>query len=484
MRALVLALDLGSSSVRTALFGTDGRRLLPSTASGKYSIAYSAAGGAELLPSVVLREARRCLGRTLRWQAQSAGRSEIVAVAGSGFWHGLMALDLERKPITPIYTWADSRSTEEAAALRQRWEESEIQRRTGCMIRAPYWPAKLRWLRRASPALYARAAYWLSPPAWIFGELFGQDATSHSMASGTGLYHLQLGTWDPQLCRTCHVRPAQLGQIADQLTVRDSSFSALVGLPLFPALGDGAASNLGSGAEGHDRIAINVGTSAAARRILRHPPRSLPPGLFLHRVDRDRLVLGGATSNAGNLREWLRRELRLPADHDELDRVAATRDHLTVLPFLVRERAPTWPENLHGSIVGLTPATSAAEILRAATTASYYRLADIVDAIDPSRRAVIIVSGGILHSKTALALLADCLGRDLRVARELESSLRGAALHAWQALGFFPTPPRPGRIVRHRPALARLHHPRRAAQRQLEIVLVHGQVPTGSGKKN
>ena len=271
-----------------------------------------------------------------------------------------------------------------------------------------------------------------------------------------------------QLCRACHIRTSQLGPIADQLSVQHSAHLALLGLPIFPAIGDGAASNLGSGAEGPDRIAINVGTSAAARKIIRQTPSVLPTGLFQHRVDRDRFVLGGATSNAGNLREWLLRELRLPADYAGLDRSAAARDLITVLPFLVRERAPTWPENLHGTIVGLTPATSAAEILRAATTASYYRLADIVDALDPRRRAKIIVSGGILRSPKALALLADCLGRNLQISRELESSLRGAALHALQQLGYSPARPRPGRDVAHRPGLSILHAARRETQRDLE----------------
>ena len=84
MRALVLALDLGSSSVRTALFGTDGRRLLPSTASGKYSIAYTAQGGAELDPAALLREARRC--------------SRCHTCFGTGAWPGVPRLSPWRDP--------------------------------------------------------------------------------------------------------------------------------------------------------------------------------------------------------------------------------------------------------------------------------------------------------------------------------------------------------------------------------------------------
>jgi gluconokinase len=128
-------------------------------------------------------------------------------------------------------------------------------------------------------------------------------------------------------------------------------------------------------------VAINVGTSAAVRPIPA-ANAALPFGLFKFVVDQERDLLGGAISNAGNLRAWFLRELRLPEEERALERVlsearpGATR--LTMLPFLVGERAPTWPENLTGTIVGLSQATTAADPLRAAFTAVCFRLAEIL----------------------------------------------------------------------------------------------------------
>ena len=245
---------------------------------------------------------------------------------------------------------------------------------------------------------------------------------------------------------------------------------------VFSAIGDGAAGNLGCGANGAGRIAINVGTSAAVRVMegASGRMRSTPLGLFRYAVDRERTVVGGAVSNAGNLRRWCSRELRIDRKPDTaLGRKAAADDALTILPFWVGERAPTWPENLLGTIVGLTQATDAAQIFRAITCAVFYRLAEILDRIETAggRAKEIIVAGGILKSRASLELLADALGRDVCISSEPEASLRGAAIYVLEKLGSDPAALPKAKVVRHDRRLAKKHRVRRVRQVALEKVL-------------
>lgn len=437
---VVLALDLGTSSVRTALFDEQAHVIPGSRASVIYRVRHSADHGAELDPQVLLRATRRCLRLT---------KSPLQTVAGSGFWHSLLGLDRAGNPLTPIYTWADARGTSDAAALREKLDERAVQQRTGCMLRASFWPAKLGWLRRTDRKLFRRVARWVSPAEWIFEELFGVRVCSHSMASGTGLYNFTTADWDGELMELTGLTSAQLNPLRDQV----ESF--------FPAIGDGAASNLGSGAARPGLVAINVGTSAAVRAMpVAHTP--LPFGLFRFAVDQHRPLLGGAVSNAGNLRAWCVRALRLAPNDRAIERElrASARDEsrLTILPFWVTERAPTWPENLAGTIVGLNQATTAADLLRATTSAVCHRLADIFDelagAIGPVRK--VIVSGGILQSPASLQILADSLGRTIDTCSEQEASLRGAAVHALE---------RAGRKVAAPPIALRIYPDRKNAQR-------------------
>ena len=137
----------------------------------------------------------------------------------------------------------------------------------------------------------------------------------------------------------------------------------------------------------------------------------------------------------------------------------AANDSLVVLPFWVQERALTWPEHLRGSIIGLRPVTTAADILRSATTSAFYRLAAIVDTLGHRER------DHRFRRHSALARFARDFSRHARPRHsrlpEMESSLRGAAVYALEHLGFRPKKLPRGRLVRHRPKLAAKHRERR-----------------------
>ena len=79
------------------------------------------------------------------------------------------------------------------------------------------------------------------------------------MASGTGLYDFARSDWDAELIEASCLTRSQLAILRDEVNTDD--------LTVYPAIGDGAASNLGSGASTRGVVAINVGTSAAVRAI-------------------------------------------------------------------------------------------------------------------------------------------------------------------------------------------------------------------------
>ena len=143
----------------------------------------------------------------------------------------------------------------------------------------------------------------------------------------------------------------------------------------------------------------------------------------------------------------------------------ATGRGLTVLPFWVSERAPTWPEDVRGTIVGLTQSTSALGILRATREAVFHRLAQIANLL-PAQRFV--VSGGIQKSRVELQLLADVMGRSLIACSEPEASLRGAAVYALERLGVTVPPPTAGRVIHPRLRFSRHYAIARRRQERLE----------------
>jgi gluconokinase len=444
---LILALDLGTSSCRSALFDHTGQRLVDTTAQRSYPLITDRSGKAELDPATVLKSLIACIDTTLTTHKKNKKLSAlpIHAVGTSCFLHSSLGVDAAGKPVSPIITWADSRCRAQAEALRARNDENNMHERSGCMLRASFWPARFTWLKQQKFTWTKKVAHYLAPSEWLLLQFCGEIRSAHAMATGTGLYNPRLLNYDKTLLRLAGLAQHQLPPVSDEplhlLPQFAKRWPALRDAHWFPGIGDSSASNLGSGATQPGCAAINVGTSAAVR-VMRSTPSTpqAPYGLFCYRVDSERFLIGGAISNAGNLRAWCLRELRLPDNPEVIEAALAknpTATHgLQVLPFWTAERAPDWREDVSGSVVGITQATTALDLLQAITEASYHRLAIIVEHLPDNKKLRYIVGGGIQKSRSSLQRLADVLNRPLTVLDEPEASLRGAAVFALEKLGY------------------------------------------------
>jgi gluconokinase len=376
-----------------------------------------------------------------------AGLPDIAGVGVCAFWHGLLGFDSEKRPATPIFLWADTRSAEDATLLAGALDEERLRARTGCHLHPSYWPAKLRWLARERPDAFQRVARWGSVGEFLELEFFGDTATSVSMASATGLFDQDRVTWDPEAVAAAGLEPHGLFPLVERRHGRrglrapwSRRWPALRTAAWFPAVGDGVASNAGSGCVGPDRIALNVGTSCALRVL---PPTSALPrrGLWRYRLDAMTPIVGGATSEGGNVYTWCQDTLRLPgsdAIEAALSVPAARESDLTALPFLAGERSPGWRGRRRAAIVGLALDTSAVDILRAMLEAVALRLALIYDLLTPcaARDHVVVGSGGALDRSPAWTqIIADALGQPIAILGQAEASGRGAALLALESLG-------------------------------------------------
>ena len=446
MQPLILAIDVGTSSCRTALFSGTGARLVETTAQQSYPLLTTSDDGAELEPSLLLRAVVECLGRTMshaRGDKTLRGRP-VLAGGMSCFWHSLVGLDGKGAPLTNVITWADARCRGDAAELREVFSEKAVHQRTGCMLRSSFWPAKLVWFKKRHPHVFKRVKHWVSPAEWLQSELSGVLRNSTAMASGTGLFNPTKLDWDAALLAHCEVDVEQLAPVQDvpfNIHARlASEFPELSRMEFLPGIGDGVASNLGSGCSQPGYAAINVGTSAALRIMQAGKKAKAPTGLFCYRADSTRYLVGGAVSNAGNLRAWCVKELNA-GDPLALEEALAHRpapDHgLTVLPFWTAERAPTWNEELRGSILGITQATTGLDLFQAITEATYQRIAQIADVLvaHTGKAPKFLVSGGIQRSEAALQRLADILNHPLYPNPEPEASIRGAAVFAMERMG-------------------------------------------------
>ncbi|MDP9055435.1 MAG: gluconokinase [Acidobacteriota bacterium] len=441
----VLTLDIGSSSARTLLFDFNGRQIPGFGSQIVYRAQTTPDGGWEIDPSALIGMVTQSID-AICGQMRAKG-IKPAAVAVDTFWHSILGVDAEGNPTTAILHAFDTRSAAAAQELARRIDNTAQHSRTGCVLHPSYPPARILWLAETQAAAFRKTKSWMSAGEYLFLKLLGRAAASTSMLSASGLWNQNANDYDPELLSALPIAREQLAAAAtrDQPVEAKCQWAELSGIPWFPALGDGACDNIGSGCTGKDRFALMVGTSGAMRAVVEAPQIQIPDGLFCYRVDGKRFVLGGALSNGGEVFAWMKRTLRLPDSNDEIEKQLAAltpASHgLTILPLFAGERSPGWRADASAAIAGLRSHTSPIEILRASLEGVAMRFRSVYALMKASLgkpREVIASGGALLHSATWTQIMADTLPHAVIPCLEPETTSRGAALLALERLGVAP----------------------------------------------
>jgi len=420
----LLGLDLGSSSVRAVTFGADD---LGRGAVARRPVQIAADGDVDVDAYTAAVEA--CLDE-LHDRGELVG---VATVATAAMWHSVVAIDRAGAPLGPARAWvgrpASSSEPDEEGARA-------LHRRTGCRPHDLYWTARIPALRGGSGSVPAGYA---SLPTLVLAAVGAPLAESRSMASGTGLLDLSRGCWDDEALDRAGVGPAALLPLAGSLDTwptpptAASRWPGLAAATWHPIVGDGAASNVGSGAATSDRLAATVGTSAAVRVV--HRRGEAPPAPFecwRYVVDDDHVITGAAASAGGNVFRWAADVLRLPLAAGELDaalqKSSAEPSEVVALPHLFGAR-PGDPPGLRGTFVGLDATTTAVELLRALLDGVGHelrRLGDLVGGLVTSSTPIALGGGAPTASPWWRRRLAGQLGRPVLAVTEREVAALGA----------------------------------------------------------
>jgi gluconokinase len=435
-------LDIGTSSVRAAIYDAQGERLPGTFVKNERQIEFTEQGGAEIDAEKAFAQVVKAVDDVLAQAPEACEKVEYVAA--SCFWHSLVGVDRNGSAVTPVLTWADTRAKDVVQKLRDELNESEIHNRTGARFHPSFWPAKLLWYAQEHPEIFARADKWLSFSDYLALRLSGTAITSASMASGTGIFDIRKCEWDTEFLNFLKITRENLPLVAadDARTFQTSHWEKLKNAKWFPAIADGAANNIGASCLSKEKAALMIGTSGAMRvAYAGEPPAKIPGGLWCYRIDRRRVIIGGALSDGGGLYAWLKNTLKITGIDDEIEGEISLRapdSHgLTFLPFLAGERSTGYHENAAGAVLGLTQNTTAVEIVQAAMESVAYRFAAVYEqllTVCPIEE--VIASGGALReSPVWTQIIADVFGHDLSLPDTREASSRGAVLLALETIG-------------------------------------------------
>jgi gluconokinase len=474
----LLVIDLGSSSVRTLLFDDVARLIDGSIYSRRHDFFSDSAGLATADAPQLQALVEACIDEALTHPAAKA----IRAVGMATFVGNWLGLDEYGAACTPVFTYADTRGRSEIPALLEKLsgDADPYHQATGCMLHPAYLPAQYAHMQQADPAAEGRIRRIANIGGYLYRAWFGRDMPmSLSVASWSGLLDSVRHDWHWDFAQLL-VGENLLGKLPKLSDYNDaqvglgagyaSRWSQLRDCPFFLALGDGAAANIGSGAVDARRIALTIGTTSALR-VVKDFDR-VPAGLWTYLVSAEMPLVGGATSEGGNVYQWVMENLLLADAGLEAELAAREPDAhgLTVLPLLAGERAPGWQPNAVGTIHGIGRHTSRLDILQAHLEAVALRLSMIFDMLKVEGAAV-MAGGGALRSSVAWArMMADAFDTPIHLLAEAQITARGVALMMRQSLDGVPLnadPPAIEGIIE--PELDRARRLREARERQNEL---------------
>ena len=448
---VLLAIDQGTSSSRAIGFSAAGEMI--AVEQQPFEQIYPASGwvehDAEVIWATVLSTARRVLQRL-------SGR-RIAAVGITNQRETTVLWD--KKSGAPIYNaivWQDRRTADRCAALKSAHPaaEAELARKTGLLF-DPYFSAtKIAWILDKVPGARAaakagRIAFGTIDSFLLWrltgGRVHATDATN---ASRTALYDLRKGCWDEALCELFEVPLACLPEVRDCAGDFGAVDRAVLGetLPIRGVAGDQQAALIGQACFAAGEVKSTYGTGAflvlnTARELVISKNRLL--GTIAYRLNGETTyALEGSILSAGTAIQWLRDGLGLisrAADVEALAGSVRNSGGVYLVPAFTGLGAPYWDPGARGAIIGLTRASSRAEIARATLDSVVYQTLDLLEAMaaDGLEPAVLKVDGGMAMNDLFMQRLADVLGVAIQRPKIAESTAFGAACLAGLGCGVY-----------------------------------------------
>lgn len=446
---VIIGLDVGTTRVKAAAFSPDGTwwRL----ATRGYPLLQPAPDQQVQDPGTIIT----AVAGAVREVVAAGGDAEVVAMSLSAGMHGLVGFDGERRPVTPLVTWADARSLAEARALHRSGQAAGLHAATGVPVHPMTPLSKLMWFAGHDRTTWDRVRWWGGLKELLLVWSTGALVTELSSASGTGLLDMASRTWSAAALDLCGLAADRLAPIEPTTATRALAPEAAAqtglpaGTPVVVGAADGPLGNLGTGALGPGVAGLSLGTSGAVRVAVGSPRVDRDGALFCFALTDQVWIVGGAISNGGGVMRWaggsLAPDLQRDGDDGDTDDVAvldlaakvpAGSEGLVMLPYLMTERAPLWDPDLPGAYLGLRRGHTRGHLVRAAVEGVCLQMRlvlDRVDAVEPvtSVRA----TGGTFESRLWREVMAAVLGRPLVVDDGAGGTARGAAALGLLGLG-------------------------------------------------
>lgn len=445
---VLVAIDVGTSGARAAAFDLEGRRRLE--VRRPYPTAQPRPGWAEQSALAWRSSSLGALAELVR--GLGPGR-RIHAIGLTGQCPTVALLDRAGRPVGPGLIYRDNRATAEAEAIRERYGDRAIHRRTGHLPSAFHVAPKLLWLRRHEPDAWSRAVLALQPRDVVVLALTGEAVTEGTHAAATLVLDLRSGRWDETLIEELGLPVGmfpRVGRSDEVVGTLRPSIAARLGLPAATPVvlgsADSQACAFGAGVVGPGPVSEMAGSSTCLNAALPEPLDVLlvthypyvVPGLYSTETGIN--TTGTAVAWFADRLYGGRRGRASGDDFERLDAEAAAvpagSDGVLVVPVLADgDRADP---DLRGAITGLSLRHDRTTLARAVLEGVAYTMRAQLELLAEGGAPMdeLRVSGGDTRLGTWNRIKADVLGVPVRTIPG-DAAVTGVAMLAGMGAGLY-----------------------------------------------
>ncbi len=454
----VLVLDEGTTSTRAVLFDA-GSHVLASKGE-PLGIETKPSGAVEQDANEIWRKSQAALREVIE-TAQRDGHT-IVALGMAAQRTTTVIWDrLTGEPVSPIFSWQDTRCADLVDELRPAWGERFTQT-TGLSFGAANVPLHLSWILRNDPELRRSAEagelYAGTPDSWLIWKLTGgpdggRFVTSASCAGSSGGMELVGQVWWKEFLDELGVPVGLLPEIISEDGDFGLTRADVVGaeLPITGIIGDQQSALYGQGGFDGGSVKCTHGTGSFVDFNIGTQARVPGGGLDCRVAWRignvTTYLFEGGSFVTGSGVDWLVDGIGVLDKASVIDATYAAADPdsgLVCVPALAGFAAPYWDGNARGLLVGLNRGTTKADVVRATLDGIANTVADLLGAMSAAsgvNPTLVAVDGGLGRSDALLQAQADLMQVPVMRAAQAEFiTARGAAWMAGVAKGVWASP--------------------------------------------
>jgi len=271
------------------------------------------------------------------------------------------------------------------------------------------------------------------------GKVYASD---HTNASRTLLYDIEKLDWSQELCKVFNLEFGELPEIRESCALfGETDLGGFLehSLPIYGVIGDsqsalfaqrcfhpgGAKVTFGTGSSlmlniGNKRRLSQFGTVTALAWVMKGQPT---------------YAFEGITNFTGATLVWMRDQLQLITDVAETEALSQSVpdcDGVYLVPAFVGLGSPYWQAEARAAILGMTPSTTRAHVVRAGLESIAYIITDTLKAMVKEAGVnlhLIHADGGAVRNKVLMQFVADLNQLDVHVALTPELSALGAVFN-------------------------------------------------------